>query len=230
MEAIIRYAAKKAFEDIRARGKLDDDLIAELHTAPAMNYLRVETKTEDIPLLKQLAETGSEPIHKLAVGILKDRKDFTDAQQKEIRELFMSLWESRPEPPKIRINLMWRLLDYKDLPPEWHPKIYEFVCSHWKDFIETQRGYMGEGRSDTGEGDSNVVLKNVEERLNNKQFPCSKHWAYFCSTMASDDIPGRLRLFAKYGQNHDQFTNAIIEDLRKRCDEEDRSARSSVAE
>jgi len=224
MDAKLNYIVKKAFEDIRAGVKLDERLIAELHEKSAMDLLRLERTSEDLDRLIKLAKSGTEPEHKLAVGILAYSKNDPPEFKEKISVLLFNLWESNRKEHNVRIciNLIVRLLDYDNL-LEQHHIYYEYIVDNWDIFIETQIGYMGEGRSDIGKGDPKKVLLNVEKRMGDfDKFPSTKHWVYLCSAMASDDYPGIIRLLDNYkvkldsGLANADLTKKVIEDNRER--------------
>lgn len=234
----VSFTARKAMEDLRAGVALDQKLIDLLHEKRHMSCLRKEARDADLPLLLKLAGDDDEYVHKLAVGILQPWES-----RPEVKALFFELW-NKWKGPYPRINLMFRILDYEDLTPEWHSELYHYirVPENWKAFLNTQVGYMGEGSSYEGKGKRREVLANVESSLVQcglaamsplapqsqnvvstsgsvvmPKFPKTKAWAYYCSAMASEDYFGTLRLFDRFQHDNDSFAQGVVGDLREEC-------------
>jgi len=173
---------------------------AELNKKDTIDVLSSLINDKHVLALVQIAKTGNLLQHKLAISALRARKE-----KPEIRALFFNLWDDRPD-PDVRVNLLWRLLDYEDIGDDWRERLYLFVNENWDTFIKSQRVFMG-GK------DQGMVLAGVEGRLNNLILPESKTWAYLCAAMASSQTERLLALLEKHTKSQDRFTARVAKHL-----------------
>ena len=158
---VLRYVAKKVIEDIRNGRNLDKDLCDALCAYPEMDYLREVVHPDDADYIIDLWKSGKEPVRSLVFGLLHPL-----GENKKVKEFLKNLWEETTD-YKIKLLLLWRLLDNSYLDVEFHRSIYSFVQDNYKEFIDEVIKFA--------KGD---VITYAKDRLEDKRFPESKAWIY----------------------------------------------------
>jgi hypothetical protein len=118
-EAIYRYAAKKILEDLRRGVELDTPLQQHLSTYPLFNYCRSEIVTGDKGILKGIvsSDRAALPVRRFAIRLLRRFKDDPD-----VKTFFFGQW-LHPSAYEMKIEMLWSLLGYKDLPEALYAEI-----------------------------------------------------------------------------------------------------------
>jgi hypothetical protein len=111
-ETIFRYAAKKLIEDLRHRTEIDLSLQQHLTSYPLFTYCRAEILESDKDILKETAscETATLPLRRFALRLLRQFENDQD-----VKTFFFTLW-IQPFDYEMKIEILWSLLSYKDLP------------------------------------------------------------------------------------------------------------------
>jgi hypothetical protein len=125
-------------------------------------------------------------------------------EEKDVKELLFDLWKSSSSKYNIKMQIMWRILDYEDISEEMHKSIYSFVRSNWEQWIN----YVVEKF-----GGKNKVLESCQERLQNPAFPKSKAWVYLCIAVGSDNTVEAKNLIENYINSKAPINAIVAKDL-----------------
>jgi len=184
---------------IWAECELDENLAWELNKYPYINYLRSQVKEKDIDKVIKLFESNNQKgIRLLAINMLQNVRN-----DKRVRVFFHNKWQKHSE-YDVRNPLMWRLLDYSDLEIKVHESIYDFVMENWDKWLENQVQWAG--------GPDNV-LSTFENRLNDTSFPETKHWAYLCACMGSQDKESVRNFLLRYAESSISINAKVAKSL-----------------
>ena len=204
MSKIYEYLAEKIMEDVRSKQPIDDELLKELTSVPQIDYLRTKVNNEDIDLILSLASAESKALRSFAIVLLRKVKD-----DERVKSFIRDAWKKAGEDMDIllKMDLMWRLLDYPDIHISVHKEIYEFIKEHWECWIEDVTHSFG---------GKNNILDSIEKRLSDSSFPETKKWIYLCVSVASPDITGVKRLLSKYENSDNPFVSEVVAYLQTR--------------
>jgi hypothetical protein len=198
-EVLCRYLSKKAIDDLRNNKQLDEDLADALNSYPLLDCQRKHIIIEDKGWLKSLASSSQSHIAELCINLMHPLRE-----EKDIKELLFDLWESSSSKYNIKMQIMWRILDYEEISEEMHKSIYSFVRSNWEKWIN----YVVEKF-----GGKNKVLESCQERLQNPAFPKSKAWVYLCIAVGSDNTVEAKNLIENYINSKASINTVVAKDL-----------------
>jgi len=131
-ETIYRYAAKKILEDLRHFTDIDLPMQQHLSSYPLFSYCRSELRGSDKEILKQTAsfDTVALPVRRFALRLLRQFENDAD-----IKAFLFTQW-AKPLAYEIRIEVLWNLLSYQDLPEELYADISSsFNAADWDKWL-----------------------------------------------------------------------------------------------
>jgi len=200
-----RKKAKQALQDLKNGKVIEDSLAYKLNSVPQVDYCRELIQDSDAEWLKSLASSSSKPlIRELAISLMHPlcRKN-----NRDIRAYLEHLWNVSKE-YNIKMQIMWRLLDYDDLPVDLHRDIYEnFVVPNWDKWLP----YIVDKF-----GGKEKVFSSCRERLNNpSSFPPSKAWVYLCAaTGGKEEDKEMVRdLLTRYSNSNESINSEVANKL-----------------
>lgn len=171
-----------------------------LDRRPLIDLLRDRVRDTDRDLLVKIVGERGDEVAGLAASLLRHEID------SELFDFYARRW--RGSPPYLKNRLMWRMLDYDELRPEWHHHFFEFVRQNWEVFREFNIVfYSGSG----------VASRSIGERLGDPSFPRSKKWVYACC-VPEVVPPGRTanKLLELTRETGDGFAGMVVDYLRRR--------------
>ena len=193
--------ASKIMADIRANREIEDSQARLANSFPHIDSIRHQVRSNDLPTILALTDHNQEGVRGLAFSLLKSMDN-----DPEIMSYLQTLWRRRTD-FNTRQNIMWRILDFADLSPEFHRQIFRFVKKNWSEFIEIQTRFMGGGKGPVH------VMPAVESRLANPGFPESKHWAYLCASFACQDPAQIQELLTRYKNSEASIVGEVVVEL-----------------
>ncbi|MFO0753616.1 MAG: hypothetical protein U0411_09870 [Thermodesulfovibrionales bacterium] len=128
-EIVYRYAAGKAVQDLRSGGKIGGALLEHLGAFPLLRYCQAEIGGEDSRWLQEAASSPDRelPLRRFALLLLRSLKDHPG-----VKEFLCGLWKTSGE-YEIRLEVVWSLLGYSDLPEELYDDIARSFSSADRD-------------------------------------------------------------------------------------------------
>ncbi|MDO8721476.1 MAG: hypothetical protein Q7J31_04520 [Syntrophales bacterium] len=202
-EDTYKYVAKKAVEDLRTQIPISDGLAYDMNAFPLIDYCRKFITNNDKDwIIDTASKTTNPPLtRELAISLMHPIKD-----DPKIHDFLFQTWK-KSRAYNIKLQIIWRLVDYKDLPVEMHRDIYrKFVVPNWDKWVP----YLVDKC-----GGKNGVLNDINKRLNNPAFPPSKAWVYLtvvtgCRTA---DRPAAKMLIESYFNSQDSINAEVSKDL-----------------
>lgn len=205
-----RDIAEKACQDLRDGKILDNELAYKLNSVPQVDYCRALIQDSDEGWLKNIASSPSVPplTRELCISLMHPlcRKN-----NRDIRDYLENLWKSSDQ-YNIKMQLMWRLLDYDDLTVDLHRDIYgNFVIPNWDKWLPYVVDKFG-GKEE--------VFSSCSRRLQNSDFPASKAWIYLCvaSGCNKEELPEVKKLIKQYLNSRDSINSEVSSHLINRLD------------
>lgn len=162
-EAILNTLVILALDSLRSGRNLTDDEAAALDRLPVIDKLRKEVVRSDAAWLIPLVASASEVSAGLASSLLRHH-----INAPAVAQCMIDRWQSAS--PYLKNRLMWRLLEYEELPAEWHDHFLEFVIANRNVFDAFNRDFYGE---------SETALSRNQARLEDESFPAQKKWIYW---------------------------------------------------
>lgn len=199
-----RDLARSSMQDLRNGKVIDDGLAYKLNSVPLIDYCRELIQDGDAEWLKSIASSSTGPlIRELVISLMHP---FCKKNDRDIRAYLENLWNSSNE-YNIRMQVMWRLLDYDDLPVDLHRDIYKnFVVPNWDKWLP----YIVDKF-----GGKEKVFTSIQKRLQNPSFPVSKAWVYLCvSTGCKDEHKAETKnMIKQYLSSNDSMNSEVAKDL-----------------
>ena len=197
---INEYLAKKIMVDLRSNQSIDDELLKDLTQTPQIDYIRAEVDNNDIDILLRLAHTDRDVLRSFVIGLLRKVKD-----DERVKSFIFDTWNNAQDADiMLKLDLMWRLLDYTDIDSSVHREIYDFIKKNWTVWLEDVKHSFG------GEN----ILDNITKRLTDSTFPETKKWISLCVSVASTNIEGVERLLSTYKNPSDAFVSEVVKYLQ----------------
>lgn len=200
--------AEKAYQNLKNGTIINDDLALKLNSIPQIDYCRSLIKDDDADWLKRLASSSSVAslVRELCISLMHPlcRKNDRDT-----REYLEGLWKSSDQ-YNIRMQVMWRLLDYDDLPVNLHRDIYKnFIVPNWDKWLP----YIVEKF-----GGKEKVFPSCNKRLQDPAFPSSKAWVYLCvaSGCKKEEMPEVKKMIKQYLSSKDSINSEVAENILKK--------------
>jgi len=184
--------------DGRSGRGLDPGLVDKLVKKEVADRLRKRLRHEDAGWILECLRSRQEGVLAFAVAVVRPLQD-NDA----VRERLFEIWEESL-PPRIRVGLVFRLLDYNDLSLAWHDNLYNWVLENerpWRDKA-TEWYSLGE------------LVENAKERLGNPRFPESKKWMYLLQVARFGTCREALEVLSEYEHSTAPFVAKIAKRLR----------------
>lgn len=201
MAKVNEYLAKKIMKDLRYDEAIDDDVLKELIQVPHIDYIRAEVNDSDIDTLLKLASIRNEVSRSFAIALLSKVKD-----NECVKEFILESWNNANDSEiMLKMDLLWRLLDYPDIKSALHEEIYKFIRENWTCWIkDVEHSYGG----------TDNILDNIKKRLVDHNFPETKKWIYLCVSVTSSDIKGVRELLSEHENNTNPFVTKVVQDLQ----------------
>jgi hypothetical protein len=196
---LLDYLGAKVIEDIRAGVKLNEDLLAAVSKYPEIDYLRKMAKPRDVDTLIRVSKSPKKARRFLAFLLFQPLISVP-----KVRSYLEKTWKTAKGYDAKR-DLLWRLLDIKDLPIGIHEDLY--------DFVREDLGRFFSGAKSMTHGD---LLGYVKERLRNRNFPESKAWIYLCLASLSDRKDEIGRILNKYKGSKASIVARVAKDFLKK--------------
>lgn len=195
-----RKKVRQALQDLKNGKVIEDSLAYKLNSVPHVDYCRELIQDSDAEWLKSLASSSSKPlIRELAISLMHP---LCKKNNRDIRAYLENLWNSSDE-YNIKMQVMWRLLDYDDLPVDLHGGIYKnFVVPNWNKWLP----YIVDKF-----GGKEKVFSSCQKRLNNPSFPASKSWVYLCvATGCKGEEKENLKMLINQHLESKDSINSIV--------------------
>ena len=158
--------------DLRAKRITAETLLAEINKTPVLDHLRARVRESDSEWLQEMALDDRESHYSLGISLLRSLQH--DAR---IRIFLFNLWQNDTS-YKRRWWVMFRLLDYPELPIETHRELFEFTKANWKQWITDVVNHFG-GPAE--------LLSVLEARLQSASWPQSKTWVRVLEALGARD-------------------------------------------
>jgi hypothetical protein len=202
-DKILAYIAEKVIDDLRNKGKFEDDSLAmDLTAFPFCDPIRSRVTNKDIHILFKLFLSGQKGNQTMALSLLRSQE-----HQGVIKRFIVEQWEKSREDFEIRYHLMWRLLDFEDLDIDMHNNIYNFVIDNWERWQKRDViWFKGE----------ECVLDVCLKRLSDDKFPPTKAWAYLCASMAAPEKDQVRELMESYKDSNVSIVGSVARDMLAR--------------
>ncbi|MBZ0155566.1 MAG: hypothetical protein K8I29_05035 [Alphaproteobacteria bacterium] len=128
-EVVYRYAAGKAIQELRNGGEIGSALLEHLVTFPLIRYCHAEIGGEDSRWLQEIASSQERemPLRRFALILLRHLRDHPG-----VKEFLCGLWKTSGE-HEIKLEVVWSLLGYSDLPEELYDDIARSFSSSDRD-------------------------------------------------------------------------------------------------
>src|SRR5205807_8563528 len=163
---------------------------------PIVDHLRKKVVKNDIVWLLSQVESQSDAVSGLACSLLRNHID-----NPTVKKQFDSRWASGS--PYLRMRLVWRILERRDLESQWPAIFLEFILSNKGLFENFNRDFYGEGE----EG-----LQRLLRRIDDPAFPPQKKWMYWlCVPSVAPNAEAAKTLLRKGIDSGDEFTRNAIE-------------------
>lgn len=99
---------------------------------------------------------------------------------------------------KFKYEILWDILNYKQLPVDVHHQLFDFYFSNLEEFSkEAYDYYKRDGR--------NLFNFTIYSRIKQRDIPNTKKWIYLCDLYASDEI----------GKVQDYLLNVIVGEIEE---------------
>jgi hypothetical protein len=197
---LINYLADKLLIDLKNNKNLDPALLKSADSYLIIDFLRSKIRKNDIGWLLNVVKSTNCNTGNFAISLL--RHHINDAA---VKAFLFQEWETVSDYDR-RYAIMWRLLDYDDLPISMHEKIYDY-------FIENKERFLSEKMEWFGGVEK--VLDVCRERLSDSGISESKKWIYLCASIVSPNKEGVINLLSEYKVSDDMFTAKVANQLLK---------------
>lgn len=174
---------------------LDEAEARALDRLPIIDHLRRKVVKNDADWLLSQVESGSDAVAGLACSLLKNH-----IAEPKVKRQFESRWASGS--PYLKMRLMWRIVESRDLEPRWPAIFLEFILGDKGLFENFNRDFYGGGE----EG-----LQRLLRRIDDPAFPPQKKWMYWlCVPSVAPNAEAAKTLLWKGIDSRDEFTRNAI--------------------
>jgi hypothetical protein len=150
-------------ESLRTGYPLSESESSALDRLPAIDGLRRAIEPRDLKWLLPLIQSAPDATAGFACSLSRHLID-----ECGVAGTMIERWEVASAYLKNRI--MWRLLEYKDLPGFWSERFLHFVLENREVFDEFNRRFFGVSEDGLG---------RIQSRTRNESFPERKKWIYW---------------------------------------------------
>lgn len=159
--AILNYISQKILEDLRSGLKINNEVLSVILVGDYIQNLRKQIKPKDKILVIRLIKSRNILVKRLGISLSK-----AIASDRLIETLLIKTWRQNNE-SDLKFELMYRLLDNKNISEELVRSIYDYVI-----------GNYGEWRKHVIEwgGGLNKIFKSITSKI--ESFPEHKRWVY----------------------------------------------------
>ena len=179
--------------DLRAKRIISETLLAEVSKTPVLDHLRDRVRESDSEWLLKMALDDRESYYSLGISLLRPLQ--YDAA---IRNFLFNLWQNDTS-YKRRWWVMFRLLDYPELPIEIHRELFQFTKANWKQWIADVVNHFG---------GSAELLNVLGARLQSPSWPQSKTWVRVLEALGASDKESLREFLNKIAVN--RFTAPLV--------------------
>lgn len=197
---ILSYLADCILNDIRSGERLEPLLLTQLISRDFLTVVRRKINEKDADWLERSLANKTELLDfaLAVVGPLQNTNNF--------RILLNKLWADKALSFSATNSLIYRLLDFHDLPEEMHHEIYRFLSKHrdvWKNYVIDF--YQGIDKCTQGS----------LQRLESDDFPLSKKWIYLCQlAWLSEETALVAKQLDIFSRCNSAITSFVSNDLR----------------
>jgi len=183
---IAEYLSDYAIKDLRATRLNADPLLRGLNETPNIDALRNRIRDSDIGWLQRMAQDEREAMSALGISLLRPVQ-----HAPQVRQFLFSLWQKDTGYHR-RWWVMFRLLDYSDLPMAFHVELFQFTKNNWEAWLADQIAFF--------DGAENL-LKVLDARLKDLSWPQSRTWERVLSSLGASDDEFLAEFLAWIGAN-----------------------------
>jgi hypothetical protein len=205
---IVSYLGASLFEDLEDNNgvMISPELSDEVVNAPVVEEMRgLVRRAKNVDWIAKIIKNDLEGPQTLAISIVRHKCNIPS-----IKASLFDLWENRNKLSiRVVISLIYSLLNYSDLEEKYHMEMFEYLKKNkevWKDkVIEWWRN-------------SELVVENARNRLDDPTFPDSKKWIYLAQIAWFGKEQDSLKLLQNYVnpcQHVKTVVQSLIDDLKK---------------
>jgi len=139
------WMSEKLVEDFRAGRILPEEVCNELNKFEFTDSIRSQLRVQDVNWLVEKLNHSVGNVRELCINIT-----WPLLPNQKLEHVLLSLWNNRHR----SINIIYGILNIKDLNLSYHRQVFEYVKNNWNDFISAELQY-----------DADLALHVAQQRL-----------------------------------------------------------------
>jgi hypothetical protein len=196
-DTLKKYLAERVIEDFRSAKNPSEQVCHDLNFFEYIDFIREQLQKEDVPWIVNRLKNSQGQTLELCINITKPLLPDSD-----VEEALRSLWLRGHR----TLNIVYGLLNIRDLEVMYHREVFEFVKRDWETFISWEMQYDG--------GPSNA-LSVARKRLTPGNMPLPKAWIYWCTAAGSDNKVEKKKFFESLEPTHPELSSELNEFRRQ---------------
>lgn len=212
-EVLYDYIGEKFVEDLKNGKNVSEKLCNSIiNSFPYIDVIRNKFTETDIKLFLGLLGNNKKYLRLLGIYLCVNLEDHPD-----IRKSLLKIWEENSD-FESKFHVMWRILDYEDIPLELHKNILSFILKHENLFHEFNiKSTFGDKKLTF-----NLSFKRLYNKTNiNRSFPETKKWIYLMQAYADPQNTELKQLLSNFKNSDFEMTSYVANMLLKRISESD---------
>ncbi len=201
---LLTYVAGKVLRDLKSGHSFDPELSDALVSMEVADALRRSVSENDQEWLLPLLVDSAEGTLNVVLAVIRPFQNGA-----RIRDRLMALWRSGSS-ERIKNGLVYRLLDYPDLPICVHEEIFRWFL----DNREYHRAKCIEWY-----GGTHRVVDGALTRLQDPAFPASKAWVRLLQVFWFAEAGCARKIIQPYATHDEPFVRNVAEQLLDRLNE-----------